>query len=86
MMQMGEQIDAWEAALRELDRALCNFINAACDPWQPDKWAEETERNFGRLVDAYHAAHECRLLRAGHEKLPIIMAARSALNQTKQGQ
>jgi len=38
----------------ELNKALCNFCNAADDEWTPSKWAEETRRNFVRLCKAYN--------------------------------
>lgn len=48
---MSKEMDKSEI---ELNKALCNFLNAAGDEWTPSKWAEETKQNFGRLSSAYN--------------------------------
>jgi hypothetical protein len=52
MAKMDERV---EAAI-ELHDALSEFCNAACDSWEPSKWAAETKRNFERLCAAYNRA------------------------------
>jgi hypothetical protein len=48
-------------ALREIDEALCNYVNGCSDPFTPvSQWDDESERNFERLVDAYRSWHERR--------------------------
>lgn len=45
-------------ALHRLDIALCNFINAYGDPYDPpEEYEAETKRNIKELHDAYNAAH-----------------------------
>ena len=45
-------------ALHRLDIALCNFINAYGDPYDPpEEYEAETKRNIKELSDAYNAAH-----------------------------
>jgi len=48
------------AKVDRIDGALCNYINACCDPFEPvSEWDEESDRNFRHLCDAYtdwHAA------------------------------
>jgi hypothetical protein len=49
--------DEQVAAIDRLDSALCNFLNAASDAYDPRKWIPETRRNFARLSDAYNLCH-----------------------------
>lgn len=44
--------------LNDLNCALCNFINAATDPFDPmEEWSAEFKENMKRLTDAYNAAY-----------------------------
>ena len=44
--------------LRDLDGALCNFINQVADPFEPvSKWDEFVRNAFTELARAYNAAH-----------------------------
>lgn len=46
------------AALRRLDGALCNFINAYCDPYEPaEEYEAETSKNLAELSEAYDQAY-----------------------------
>lgn len=48
------------AAMRELDRTLCNYLNDKCDPYDddPSAYAASLARHFKELLDAYDAAHK----------------------------
>lgn len=72
----GASADKQEDSLRKLDMALCNFTNAAGDPWDPvDKWRKEVDDRFAELSDAYNEAHESgvfsriTILKKEHKKM-----------------
>jgi len=58
---MGEP--SWKAsevreALKELDAALCQFLNCYSDPYTPKReWENETRNNIARLSKVYDDAY-----------------------------
>lgn len=55
---LSEQTQQGVEEIRRLDDALCNFINAYGDPYEPaEDYEAETERNIKELSDAYNDAH-----------------------------
>jgi len=47
--------------LRELDRALCNVLNGAFDPYEPvELWRDEIWNAMSELGHAYNEAHRAR--------------------------
>lgn len=51
------------ATLHQLDGALCNYLNAITDPFEPkEAWDKETEANFAALSKAYDEAHRSGLM------------------------
>lgn len=62
------QIDLGQVAgaLMRLDDALCNYINARCDPFGPEAdWEAETRKNLKRLAEAYNHCHRVGALELG---------------------
>lgn len=58
MTLTAEQVEA----LDDLDAALCNFLNAASDEFDPRLWIPETKRNFKALARAYNECHVLNIL------------------------
>lgn len=54
---LAEPQQAVTEAMTELERALCQFTNAASDQYDPSVWVPETKRNFEALCEAYDKAY-----------------------------